>query len=397
MSSLADSVVRSLQNLELVLLSDVEDSLVDLIGGIYDAVVEPSRWHDAIDAIRHRIDCHNAMMTVISLPTGGALVNISVNVPAAYAGMATPDYIDEVIRLWGGPERLAQMPLEEPAVLSEYSDIQAWPNNRYYTDFARPQGLFDVVAVCLTRDRTAIGNIGFGRHESAGRPGPKEVDILRRLGPHLRRAAMISGILGQTELRATTFESALDAAQSGVILVDSSMAILHANQAAQTMLANSDPIRERLGWLALRLELLPGQLKAAVGACESDTGLGRRGIGIPTRRRDGSPLIVHVMPLERRSVRGGIASNASAAVFVADGSGGIAPMHDALGLLFALTPAEARVFELVVEGLENEAVALALGVATSTVKTHLLRVFEKTGAHSRADLARLARQIMPTF
>ena len=72
-------------------------------------------------------------------------------------------------------------------------------------------------------------------------------------------------------------------------------------------------------------------------------------------------------------------------------------MHDALGLLFALTPAEARVFELAVNGLENDAVALALGVATSTIKTHMLRVFDKTGAHSRADLARLARQITPTL
>jgi len=397
MSSLTDSVVRSLQHLEFVLLSDVEDSLVDLIGGIYDAVVEPSRWHDALDAIRRRIDCHNAMMTVISLPTGGALVNISVNVPAAYAGMTTPEYIDDVIRLWGGPEQLAKMPLEEPAVMSDFSDMRAWATNRYYTDFAQPQGLLDVVAVGLTRDRTSLGNIGFGRHESAGRPGPKEVEILRRLGPHLRRAAIISGILGQTEMRATTFESALDAAQSGVILVDSSMAILHANQSAHTMLANGDPVRERLGRLELRLELLPGQLRAAVAACESDSGLGRRGIGIPTRRLDGSPLIVHVMPLERRSVRGGISSKASAAVFVADGSGGIAPMHDALGLLFALTPAEARVFELAVGGLENEAVAQALGVAASTVKTHMLRVFHKTGAHSRADLARLARQITPTL
>ena len=42
------------------------------------------------------------MMTVIALPTGGSLVNIAVNVPAAYSEMTTPEYIDEVIRLWGG-------------------------------------------------------------------------------------------------------------------------------------------------------------------------------------------------------------------------------------------------------------------------------------------------------
>jgi len=175
------------------------------------------------------------------------------------------------------------------------------------------------------------------------------------------------------------------------------MHIVHANAPAQVMLANGDPVRDRLGRLELRLEMLPGHLKSAVAACVNDAGMGRRGIGIPTRRLDGSPLIVHVMPLEQRSIRGGLPSNASAAVFISDGSGGIVPMHDALGLLFGLTPAEARVFELTVDGLENEAVAATLGVAASTVKTHLLRVFDKTSAHSRADLVRLARQISPTL
>lgn len=379
------------------MLQEVDRDHVDLIAAIYDAVIEPERWHDALDAVRVRFDFYNAMMSVIALPSGGALINLSVNVPEPFAAMSSPDYIEDIVRLWGGPERMSQMPLEEPVVLSEYSDTSLWPSSRYYNDFAKPQGIFDLVAIALARDNTMIGNIGFGRHESAGRPGQLERDGFRRLAPHLRRAALISGILGQSQQRATTFETALDSTRSGVILVDAGMHIVHANAPAQVMLANGDPVRDRLGRLELRLEMLPGHLKSAVAACVNDAGMGRRGIGIPTRRLDGSPLIVHVMPLEQRSIRGGLPSNASAAVFISDGSGGIVPMHDALGLLFGLTPAEARVFELTVDGLENEAVAATLGVAASTVKTHLLRVFDKTGAHSRADLVRLARQISPTL
>ena len=382
---------------EFVVLQEVDGAHVDLIGALYDAVILPDRWHAALDAVRDRFNFHNAMMTVISLPLGGALVNLSVNVPAPYDQMSGPEYMEDVLRLWGGAERVSQLPLEEPMILSEHTDMSLWPGSLYYNDFAKPQGIFDVLAIGVARDHTMVGNIGFGRHESAGRAGSFERDGFRKLGPHLRRAALISGILGQTQQRADTFESALDVAKSGVILVDAGMAIVHANASASRMLADGDPVRAPLGRLELRLELLPGQLKAAVAACESDAGLGRRGIGIPTRRLDGSPLIIHVMPLEQRSVRDGLPTNASAAVFIADGSGGIAPMHDALGLLFGLTPAEARVFELAVEGLENEAVAAALGVATSTVKTHMLRVFDKTGAHSRTDLARLARKITPTL
>lgn len=379
------------------MLQEVDSDHVDLIARLYDAVIEPNRWHDALDAMRIRFNFFNVAMSVISPLQGRALINLSINIPSEYAAMTGPEYVEDIVKLWGGPERLGALPLEEPVILSEHGDVSLWAASRYYNDFCKPQGLIDVLAIALARDRTMVGNIGFGRHVSAGRPGKFEQEGFRKLAPHLRRATLISGILGHSEHRAATFETALDAARSGVILVDADMAIVHANESAQAMLAEGDPVRERQGRLELRNELLPGQLKAAVASCESDLQIGRRGIGIPTRRLDGSPLIIHVMPLEQRKIRGGLPSNASAAVFIADGSGGIAPMHDALGLLFGLTPAEARVFELAVDGLETDAAALALGVATSTVKTHMLRVFDKTGAHSRADLVRLARQITPTL
>lgn len=380
------------------MLDDAVRDHTDLIAAIYDAVIEPNRWHTALNAVRLRFNFHNAAMSVIAPQEGRSLVNLMVNIPGEYARMASgPDYIDDIVALWGGPERLSALPLEEPILLSEMISPSQISANRYYNDFAKPQGISDVLAIALAHDRTMLGNVAFGRLESAGRPGHYERDGLRALGPHLRRAALISGIMDHSLREAATFGMALDAARSGIVLVDADMRIVHANEAAHAMLAVGDPVREKLGRLELRQELLPGQLKAAVVSCETDAGLGRRGIGIPTRRLDGSPLIIHVMPLEQRTIRGGLPSTASAAVFIADGSGGIAPLHDALGLLFGLTPAEARVFELAVDGLENDAVAAALGVATSTVKTHMLHIFDKTGAHSRADLVRLARQISPSL
>src|ERR1700736_5949731 len=54
----------------------------------------------------------------------------------------------------------------------------------------------------------------------------------------------------------------------------------------------------------------------------------------------------------------------------------------------ALTPSEARIFAKVGEGHELSAIADHLGVKLSTVKTHLLRVFEKTGTNRQADVVR---------
>ena len=62
-------------------------------------------------------------------------------------------------------------------------------------------------------------------------------------------------------------------------------------------------------------------------------------------------------------------------------------------MLYDLTPAELRTFELIADGRTPHDVAAKLGIAHSTVKTHLQRVFEKTGCNRQADLVRLAASL----
>jgi DNA-binding CsgD family transcriptional regulator len=63
---------------------------------------------------------------------------------------------------------------------------------------------------------------------------------------------------------------------------------------------------------------------------------------------------------------------------------------DALAFLYDLTPAEARIFELISVGMAQAAIGQTLGIARSTVKTHVRHLFSKTGNNRQADLLRLA-------
>ena len=56
---------------------------------------------------------------------------------------------------------------------------------------------------------------------------------------------------------------------------------------------------------------------------------------------------------------------------------------------YKLTPTELRVLLAIVEIGGAPEVAEALGIADGTVKTHLGRLFEKTGAKRQADLVKL--------
>jgi DNA-binding NarL/FixJ family response regulator len=55
-----------------------------------------------------------------------------------------------------------------------------------------------------------------------------------------------------------------------------------------------------------------------------------------------------------------------------------------------LTPREAEVLRLIATGLSNVEIAEALVVSHATVKTHVNRVFYKTGSRDRAQAVRYA-------
>jgi DNA-binding CsgD family transcriptional regulator len=57
---------------------------------------------------------------------------------------------------------------------------------------------------------------------------------------------------------------------------------------------------------------------------------------------------------------------------------------------YAITPAESRVMMLIVQGMTIAETAEALGISLPTAKTHLARLFDKTGTTRQADLVRLA-------
>ena len=365
----------------------IDTDLLDIIGLIYEAVADPSQWEAALEAIRVRHGWINASLSIIALPQRTAVLMVGINIqPEGF----TEEQSAEIIDLWGGQERLAQMPLEEPVLQSNVTSPEIWEQSRFYWDWVVPRGIVDQVGIALARDRTTMASIGFAQHEAMV-VEPWMIEELRILAPHLRRAATISRLLENSVSRAATFEAALNSSPAGAVLVRADMEIVHANAVGDAMLERGDPIRSVSGRMRLVDEVLPGQLETAVAAAaEGAAGIGRRGIGIPARRADGSPLVIHVLPLAGK-LGGSLA--ADAIVFVAE-AGGATPVAGAsLELLFGLTPAESRAFELVSTGLSSREAATAMGVAESTLRSHLIKVYDKTGRHSRAGLMQLAREL----
>jgi DNA-binding CsgD family transcriptional regulator len=367
---------------------------MDLVGAIYDAVIDPSRWDDTVDRIRRHLGFHLCMLTAIAVPSGKMIVGAQSNVPHPYAETAY-QYGSEALALWGGVERIGGLAFEEPMIHTDYSTSDSWIGNPFYEEWGKPQGLVDQLVLILEHNSRMFANIAFGVHESGPPISEAQVEGLRILAPHLRRATIISGLLDGRAQAAESFEAALSALGSAVVLTDERMNIVYANARAEQMLVAGDPLARLNGRLDLPRELVRGQLEAAIGAAAMDAGGLPRGSGIPVRRADGSGVIVHVLPLTRRQLTGiGRAARGQpvAAVFVAEPNAELNLPIEAIQMLYGLRPAETRVFELIASGLSAPRIAAALGVTRNTVKTHTARLFDKLGVHSRAELLRFARE-----
>jgi DNA-binding CsgD family transcriptional regulator len=339
------------------------------------------------------VGCMNAILGVHALPSGRTMLSAASGIdPVLLARVA--GYGADVVDQWGGPEAMARHTFEEPAVLSWERSRAQIEANRYYAEWAKPQGIADVIGLILARDATAVGSLGFARHFDAGPVTETEVGTLRLILPHLQRAVAISRVLDLKAIVAEGLSAALDAQPAGIILVDADLGIVHANTAAQAMLEKGDPIASLRGRLHVPFALGHDALANAVTlASSNEAAIGRRGFGIPARTTSNAPTLIHVLPLRRGRLRPGLNASAAAAVFVAASTSVQLVPEQAIAALFDLTPAEIRVFNLVVEGRSNRATAEALGVSLSTIKSHMLRVLEKTGAGNRAGLVKLAHAI----
>jgi DNA-binding CsgD family transcriptional regulator len=125
-------------------------------------------------------------------------------------------------------------------------------------------------------------------------------------------------------------------------------------------------------------------------AGNGDAALGIKGVAVPLLARDGERYVAHVLPLTSGARRRAGASYAAvAAMFVHRAAVDTPSPPEAIAKAYKLTPMELRVLLAIVEVGGVPEVAETLGVAESTVKTHLQHVYQKTGTNRQADLVKL--------
>ena len=114
----------------------------------------------------------------------------------------------------------------------------------------------------------------------------------------------------------------------------------------------------------------------------------------PALGSSGNRAVLHILPLQYGALRSTLDAEASVAIFMTQEASYAAPPTDTLRVLYGLTPAEVRICELMLQGMTPNEISEQIGVAVSTARTHLLRIFQKTGTARQADLVRLVASLL---
>jgi DNA-binding CsgD family transcriptional regulator len=362
-----------------------------LIGDIYDGALDPSLWPLVLEKSANFVGGVASALFVKD-----SVRKTQNNICTwGYDPDYTRVYFEKFIPL--DPFTTGQFffEIEDLVAVADMMSHAEHRESRFYKEWVRPQGWIDAIGATLDRSATTYAVFSVIRHERNGIVDNETRRRMKLIVPHVRRAVLIGKMIDLRKVEAAALADTLDGLTAAMFLVDSEGRIMHANAAGHVMLADGSVICAVGGKLTVADQALCGSL-LDVG-CE-DFAVGRKGACLPVRGRNGEDYVAHVLSLTGGTRRqAGAAYSAVAAVFVRKAEIELPHPVEALAKRHKLTAAEMRVLFAIVEIGGVSDVARILGISEATVKTHLQRVFDKTGAARQADLVKLVAGFASPF
>ncbi len=369
------------------------EQVASLIGDIYDAALDPSRWTAVLRRARDVVGGSAAV--VFSKDARTKRLQIY-----HHCGGMDPHYrqlyFDHYEKLDPTTGVQVMSGIGEPIGTVDIMPIEDFQKTSFYQEWRRPQGVVDFVAAALDKTATCAVLFGVFRQHQHGFVDDDTRWRMRQIVPHIRRAILIGKVIEDKTAEAATFADALDGLSAGMFVVDAEGRIVHSNASGQALLDDGTALDGAHGRIRPTDAVAARALKDIVAASGDDAAKGIKGImsikgiAVPLTGRDGQRYAAHVLPLttsDRR--RTGARYEAVAAVFVRKAEIEAPSAPDIIAKHYRLTPTELRVLLAIVDIGGVRETSEALGIGEATVKTHLHRVFGKTGASRQADLVKL--------
>jgi DNA-binding CsgD family transcriptional regulator/PAS domain-containing protein len=371
----------------------------ELVAAIYAAALDPSEWTRFSGLLVESTTSILGGVGVFDVAKNGFVQTFGHGIPVGYF-----ERYDAVAQF---NPLLPYAALSKPGDLLVNSAIipeEEFIKSRFFTEFCEPFGLRDSMSVVCLRSGTRIALVVTNRALSQPLYTTNDGDLLKLLSPHICRAMTISDAFDLRTIKSDGLEAALDGLAVGVFLIDAQGGVVHHNRAAERMSlqGNVVTVREQRLWpahpvsrAALAAALTPG-VEHGIPTISAPFIVGTPTIALHSADSTTAGMIATLLPLAPSHQFASVDTlNAHWAVFVQDPHTALPMPGEAFGKLYNLTPAELRVALALSPGLTPEAAAEILGLGLPTIRTHLQRIFAKTGTNRHTDFVRLMLATMP--
>jgi DNA-binding CsgD family transcriptional regulator len=355
-------------------------SLIDMI---YNAAVTPALWTEVIEQTTQFLGGVAGAMVMGYPNCLDKQITYSFGCDAGYKRLYDRKYRN-CSDLW----RPLSSHLEVGEIFNAADARQiALKGSCLHQEFHELQETGDNFVCVLERSPDSYAAFGLlSREEDSTRDA-----ILRRMRltmPHLRRALLIGKAIQLSNAETATFTDVLDGLRAGVFLLDARQRLLYVNESGRMMLAEGVLFKAASGRLTAEDPEGARDLEKGVATAANADGTGDiQNIAVLLRARSNGRYIAYLSPLTFDAA--GAKNGAVAALFVRKADGEISSSSEIIAKHYNLTPTEKRVLIAMVEAGSVPEIAGTLGVARSTVKTHLHRMFAKTNTQRQADLIKL--------
>lgn len=370
----------------------LEDKVDRVIESLYGALYTPTLWQETLQRFCHAVDSDRG--AIHASPQAGEFGSIFLT------HNIDPTPILPVIHIYGRQSPFMDRAMQKgvvPGVFVHHDIIpfEELHATEYYREYMAPMemehGITAVLRLNQGNDRAPV-SISATRRPNAQPYGEEEASVARSLFPHLRRAVRLRLEVDPARMADPAVTEALDGFDTPCCLLGSGGRLIFANAAARAVLADGRHVRSQGGHLVCAdLGADRGLGQAIEQVCSPTALWALRSPGeVVVNPEEGEPLLAVVTPLGHDNPFLSVGP-IRAAVYL------LSPSHrqpdgrasERLRNLFALTPAEIEVTNLILAGQTLEAIADKRGVSIHTIRVQVKAILEKTQSSRQSDLFRL--------
>ncbi|GAB2660541.1 LuxR C-terminal-related transcriptional regulator [Prescottella soli] len=364
------------------------DEFSRLVSAIYATTVAPEQWDSVLRGLVRAFDGRASGLLTSRRAIRQVGVEPSMRTYNEYYGQL--DYVAEAV---------VRAPIGRIHTGTEL--IYPRTNTEFYADWCRPNHFGDGLFVRLTSGRSNAWLAVAAERGSEPFGTADRLSLLRQFVPHLQQAIHTQAKLVDLEQSERDLSAAIEQVSRGIVLIAADTRILHLNTAAERMFVSDDGLHlDPQGSISASLTHSDRELRSLMYHA-----LNAHGDGAPSGGSVSCPrpsgrceYAVHVVPLSAATVEATVGLDASkaTALVVIDDPDRVPKLDTAmLRRLYALTSTEAEVALRVAQGDGLRPIAEEFSVSTTTIRTHLQHIFEKTTTHRQAELVRLLLSIGP--